>query len=102
MLIVCLLGMGLLLPSANITAKEFFIKRVVDVYKDGLVLQASSDSNTGGITMIRLYDSSNVKVAQQSYESVYSCSISLAHLASGGYHAQVTTTLTVYYEDFSI
>src|SRR4051812_18490689 len=101
MLIVCLLGMGLLLPYNKITAKEFFTKRIVDVYKDGWALHATSDDHTGNITTVRIFNGSGAKVLQQSC-SGYSCTVSLVGLPAGDYTAQVTTSMTVYTETFTI
>jgi hypothetical protein len=70
-------------------------------FLEGSSLQATSDDYTGTITMIRIFNGSGAKVRQQSC-SGYSCSISLSGLPGGDYSAQVTTTLTTYYENFSI
>ena len=102
MLIVCLLGMGLLLPSTNSTANGFS-KRIVDVYIEGMALRCTSDVNTGGITLVEIFNSSNVKVRQQTYDIPgYSVSVNISILGSGSYTAKVTTTLTTYTEGFSI
>lgn len=101
-LIVCLLGMGLLLPQNKVTAKEFYTKRIVDVWIEGAVLTANSDAYTGGITEVQIYNSSDQKVLAQSCGGGYSCQVSLSGLPGGTYRAKVTTTLTTYNEYFSI
>ncbi len=101
-LIVCLLGMGLLLPVNKITAKEFFTKRVVDVWMEGAALRATSDDNTGGITLIQIFDLNSNLVKQKTYSPNYSCSIGTSELQAGFYVAKITTTLTSYTESFTV
>ncbi|MES2619545.1 MAG: hypothetical protein V4615_01750 [Bacteroidota bacterium] len=101
-LIVCLLGMGLLLPVKKITAKEFFTKRIVDVWMEGAVLRATSDDNTGGITLIQIFDLNGNLVKQKTYSPNFSCYIGITELPGGFYVAKVTTTLTSYTESFTV
>ncbi len=98
-LIVCLLGIGLLLPSANTTAKEFFVKRIVDVTIEGYWLLASSDESTGNIIRVKVYKQSNQElVIDQKCSSGYTCMVDMSGQHSGYYIVQVITTLTSYSE----
>ncbi len=104
-LIVCLLGMGLLLPYNKITAKEFsekeISKRIVDIMLEGNVLIASSDASTGTINEVKIYNSSKQKVVDQTCYGGYVCDVDVSGLPSGFYTAQVFTTMTVYSENFA-
>jgi hypothetical protein len=98
-LIVCLLGMGLLLPSANITAKEFFTKRIIDVWTDADALEVSSDANTGGILLVKIFEGPDL-VMHQSFSGGYYYKMDVSSLGAGTYTARVFTNLTVYNEAF--
>lgn len=97
-LIVCLLGMGLLLPATTITAKEFIIKRTVDVYVEGDVVGITSDVNSGSLTQVKIYNSNKVKVIDESC-SGYEHEVDISSLPSGLYSVVVYTTLTSYSEN---
>jgi len=103
-LIVCLLGMGLLLPATNLTAKEFskkevFKKRIVDCFLEGDILIVTSDANTGTLSNVKIWSGGKQLVLQQSV-SGYEDEVDLSSLPSGYYSAQVFTSLTVYSENF--
>lgn len=100
-LIVCLLGMGLLLPSTTITAKEFSAKRIVDIFMEDDWLQATSDGYTGSIVKVEVFNSSEQKVLGESCRG-FSCEVYIGGLPSGSYTAWVTTSLTTYSEGFVV
>jgi hypothetical protein len=93
--------MGLLLPSTNITAKEFFItksvKRTVDVWYESDAAIASSDVNTGTLTQMKIFDSGKHKVLETSLSGYYD-DADVSALSPGFYSIQVFTTLTIYSE----
>lgn len=99
-LLVCLLGMGALLPATTTTAKEIFAKRIIDVTMEGWVLIGTSQTEDGPIVnMSVLTIPGGLRVATQSCNG-YTCSLSVADLPSGAYVARVTTTNGVYTEQF--
>lgn len=104
-LIVCLLGMGLLLPSTTVTAKEFShkesAKRIIDVMLEGHVLLATSDATTGTLVSCYIWNGSKSLVLQQSL-SGYSDDVDVSGLSSGWYTVQIFTTLTGYSENVYI
>lgn len=100
-LIVCLLGMGLLLPSTNITAKEFIVKRVIDLFLESDVLTITSDAGTGTLVHVNIYDNHEHKVLGQDL-SGYSDYVDLSSLPNGNYSAHVTSTLSNYTEGFTL
>ena len=100
-LIVCLLGMGLLLPVQQLTANGFLIKRIVDVYIESHVLGITSDSNTGTLASVKIKNADNQTVWEEGL-SGYSDSVDLSRLNIGYYTAYVTTSLTTYTEVFYV
>lgn len=100
---VCLLGAGLLLPTAKVKSSvNTVICRIVDVNVQQDILLASSDAQTGGITKVKVYDADEVLVLTQQCGGGYSCEVDISGLHSGNYTAQVITTLTTYTEGFSV
>lgn len=97
-LIVCLLGMGLLLPVTNITAKEVIVKRTIDVYSEEDIIAITSDVNSGSLTLVKVYNSSKVKVIEETCSGYYH-EINASSLPSGMYSVVVYTTLTTYSEN---
>lgn len=97
-LIVCLLGIGLLLPLTNITAKESIAKRVVDVVLEDEVISITSEANTGTLTTVKIYNSSKVKVIEEACSGYYH-GTDVSALPSGLYSVVVFTTLTTYSEN---
>jgi len=100
---VCLIGMGLLLPTAKVKSSTdhlFSNKRIVDVYKEGMTLLASSDASTGTLEKVEVFQGTELKKTRSC--SGYSCSVSLSGLSAGNYVARVTTSLTTYEEGFTI
>lgn len=100
-LIVCLLGMGLLLPVHQLTANGFSLKRIVDVYIESYILVVTSDSETGTLVSVTIKNSANQTVLQEDV-SGYSDAVDLSGLAPGNYGAYVTTTLTSYREGITV
>ena len=90
-LIVCLLGMGLLLPSTTITAKEFFVKRIVNCYLEGNVLIATSSGSSGTLTDMKIFDTGKHKVLEQALSGTEDA-VDVSGLAAGYYSVQVFTT----------
>lgn len=105
-LIVCLLGIGLLLPSTTITAKEFpskeiSKKRIVDIWMEGDAAHITSDASTGTLVTCKIWDPGKHLVLQESI-SGYADDVDVSGLSSGYYSIQVFTTLTVYSENVYI
>lgn len=97
-LIVCLLGMGLLLPITNITAKEVIVKRTLDVFLEEDNIAITSDANSGSLTLVKVYNSNKVKVIEESCSGYYHA-VDASSLPSGLYSVVVYTTLTTYSEN---
>lgn len=99
---MCLLGMGLLLPSTNITAKEFFItksvKRTIDVWLEDQVGIATSDATTGTLVSMKVFDSQKHKVLETALSGYYD-DVDLGYLPAGNYSIQIVTSLTTYSEN---
>ncbi len=100
-LIVCLLGMGLLLPVQQLTAMGFSFQRIVDVFMEDAILIASSESETGTLKSVTIKDSEQQVVLQEDISGYYD-TVDLSSLRPGSYTAYVTTTLTSYSEGINI
>jgi hypothetical protein len=100
-LIVCLLGMGLLLPSTTITAKEFIKQRTVDLWLESDILTITSDAGTGTLVQVNIYDSHEHKVLGQAL-SGYTSYVDVSSLPNGTYSAHVGATLSNYNEGFTL
>ncbi len=98
-LIVCLLGMGLLLPATKTTAKENTInkqlKRAIEVWSETGICIAASDVNTGTLCTMKIINSSKVKVLEESISGYYD-EVDVSGLSSGYYTVQIITSLTTY------
>ena len=98
-LIVCLLGMGLLLPSTTITAKEFSkresAKRFVDVWLEGATLQATSDAQSGTLVRMKIFNTAKQLVLNETL-SGYEDAVDVSGLPNGFYSVQVFTTNSPY------
>lgn len=103
-LMVCLLGMGLLLPvtKVNSSVVNQFVHRVIDITMDGFVLFATSDSNTGTITQIKVWNNVSHKLELTQSCSGYACSVYVGGLPSGAYIAKVFTTNSFYTYEFTV
>ncbi len=97
-LIVCLLGMGLLLPITNITAKEVIIKRTLDISVEEDWVVITSDANSGTLTTVKIYNSNKVKVLEESCSGYYHA-VDVSGFSSGMYSVVAYTTLTTYSEN---
>lgn len=105
-LIVCLLGMGLLLPCNKTTAKGFFkkevfSKRIVDCYLDGDILAITSDPGTGTLVTCKIWSPTKQLVLLESI-SGYEDAVDVSSLHSGWYSVQVFTTSTIESENIYI
>lgn len=102
-MLVCLLSTGLLLPIAKVKSSGVsnLTHRIVDCYKEGYVLVATSEPADGTITKVEIFDFYNVLQLTESC-SGYVCYVDLNSLHSGRYTAKVTTANTVYYEGFTM
>ena len=118
-LIVCLLGMGLLLPTTTITAKHFSTsssaarhaiglraaernhQRIVSVTVEGDILFISSDATTGTLIWAKIYDEGKT-LKQQGYVTGYSDVMDVSSLTSGNYSVTVHTTTGNYYRYFTL
>ena len=106
-LIVCLLGLGVLLPSTTITAKGILTnkataaanvhQRIVDVTIETGVLFASSDVVTGALKSVKLVNSANKTVLKETC-SGYSYATDVSYLPSGFYTSTVVTGAIVHNE----
>ena len=104
-LIACLIGMGLLLPTAKVKSSvdySFFYKRVIDVGLEGYDLLATSDSETGTLVEVDVYQKSTGELVRNQSCSGYSCKVSLSGLPSGDYLVEVSTTLSYYQETVTL
>ena len=103
--IVCLLGMGLLLPATNNAAKGFskkeISKRIVDCYLEGDALSITSDEGTGTLVTVKIWDTGKHLKLQESI-SGYADAVDVSGLTAGNYSVQVFTSLTVYSENMYI
>lgn len=100
-LIVCLLGMGLLLPVQQLTANSFSFKRIVDVFMEADILIVSSESETGTLKTVTIKDRDQQTVLQEDVSGYYD-TVDLSSLDPGSYTAYVTTTLTSYSEGITV
>lgn len=101
-LLVCLLGMGLLLPAINNTAKGFFIHRVLDVFIEDHNLQVSAESDDGALVHINIRKTSNNDLVLSQDLSGYYASVDISGLAAGTYSAKVFSTTKNYTEVFAL
>jgi len=100
-LITCLCACAALISTPIFsTPAAKFSKRIIDVTVITDVLLASSDSETGKITKVVIYNSSNQQVILQWCDNGYTCSVDVGDLPSGVYDALVVTELTSYTERF--
>ncbi len=97
-LIVCLLGMGLMLPNNNITAKESVVKRFVDILKEGDILLSTSDEISGEILKVDVYKNGQLVLTEEVGD--YVSYINISALSRGTYVAQVTAANDNYAEQF--
>lgn len=102
-LMVCLLGIGLLLPEskANSSGVKYFFNRIVDCNLQGYDLLVTSDTEDGSINKVEIYNSSTQQLEMTEYSSGYSCSVDVGDLEKGEYEAKVYCTYTTYTERFS-
>lgn len=100
-LIVCLLGMGLLLPVQQITANAFSLKRIVDVWIENAILIVTSDSGTGTLKTAKIKNADNQTVLEEDISGYYD-NVDVSSLRPGTYTAYITTTLTTYTEGFTV
>lgn len=100
-LIVCLLGIGMLLPSQEVKSSEPY-RRIVDVHIDFPALIADSDTEDGTISKIEIYKVSTGEKVRQTFCSGYSCSINLSGLPAGNYNAKVICQYTTYTQGFTL
>lgn len=108
---ICLLGMGILLPNNPATAKEILKgkhslhsrehKKIIDIWIEGDALLAESDAGSGSITVVKIFNSKNVKVMEQAGYG-FSCAVDVSPLQNGVYSAKVFTASTQYTEVFSL
>jgi len=88
--VVCLLGIGMLLPTLKTTAKEN-LKKIIDISLEEDVLLASSSSEDGVISKIIITDKSRQTVATQTCGGYY-CEVYVGNLPAGNYTAQIHTS----------
>lgn len=88
--VVCLLGIGMLLPTLKTTAKEN-LKKIIEISLEEDVLLASSSSEDGVISKIIITDKSRQTVASQTCGGYY-CQVYVGNLPAGNYTAQVFTS----------
>jgi hypothetical protein len=88
--VVCLLGIGMLLPTLKTTAKEN-LKKIIEISLEEDVLLASSSSEDGVISKIIITDKSRQTVASQTCGGYY-CQVYVGNLPAGSYTAQIHTS----------
>ncbi|MDB5285018.1 MAG: hypothetical protein JWO06_4093 [Bacteroidota bacterium] len=93
--ISCLLGISLLLPSIaaksntiNAKSKTIGFSRIINVAVEGYVLFSNSDSKSGSIYRVEIYNESMQLVLVQNC-SGYKVAVDLSSLPSGNYEAAV-------------
>lgn len=100
----------MLLPSTNITAKNFFancnlktthFNRIIDIAIEDDFLGLTSDESTGSLTGVRILNSAKV-IVFQSLLSGYSATVDVSSLPTGSYSVVVKTTKTTYSENIFI
>jgi hypothetical protein len=104
-LVVCLLGIGMLLPALQTTAREE-VKKIVNCTLEDEVLLANSSGEDGTITKVIVTNTARQIVASQECGG-YFCDVYLGDLPAGSYSAQIHTSrtgvhivgFTVSYED---
>lgn len=103
-LLACLIGIGLLLPTAKVNSSvvNHFCKRVVDVSVEGFDLLCTSQSDDGTITKVEIHQQNPHRIVLTQYCSGYSCVVDLSGLPSGTYGAKVFCANTTYTEVFSL
>ncbi len=99
-LITCLLGMGVLLPTEMVKSSVIYYSRIVDVAISGWVLTATSNPEDGTISTIEIIRASTMEVVLTQSCSGYSCAVGLSGLPGGVYIAKVTCTNTTYSKQF--
>ena len=83
-LMLCLIGMGLLLPTTKISSAGYsFFHRSVDVNIEGRSLLASSDTEDGPLTEIDIYNNSTKELIESRACSGYSWTLNLSSFAKG-------------------
>ena len=93
-LLLCLLGLGMLLPANTITAKEvtknvLAKSKIINVTLQGNVLLANSGMDDGPILGIVIRTVPGGKMMLQQECGDYSCSVNVSCLPAGNYVAQV-------------
>ena len=100
LLFVCLLGLGMLLPSTTVTAKESVKHRIVDIGLEGYVLTANSEKEDGTIDLIEVRKLPDGKLMASEGCNDYTCSVDISGLPSGSYVVKVFATYTTYEMQF--
>lgn len=103
--IVCLLGIGLLLPNNQIAARNSSITKThfkagpdVSIFIEDDALLANSSPSAGTITRIRIFNQQNVKVLDQPIAPSFTTALDISDLPVGVYTIKVSTTNTLYTE----
>lgn len=97
----CLLGMGFWLHGYVAMGEAKTAMRTIDVVVnvEEEDLTAWSDAGSGSITLMEIFNASNVRVLSQVCGG-YTCSMELAALPAGSYTVVVYTSRTSYAEGF--
>ena len=88
-LISCLLGIGLLLPALNAKSNFISAKKIINVFIEGYVLFASSDTKTGTLQHIDIYDADMQELLYTQKCGSSNCQVDLTKLPSGNYEAEI-------------
>lgn len=102
-LMVCLLGLGLLIPASHVSATELSTSKVLhkaadggpglDIWIEGDALLCGSDESSGELTKLKIADRNKV-VVFDAHLSGYYTSTDISNLPSGMYYVKVFTEYT--------
>ena len=101
-LFLCLLGVGVLLPTGQAKSSVIVQARVVTVHVEGWALTANSDAESGTINQIQVFNLTTGLLVREETCGGYSCAVSLVGLPPAIYIAYVTTTNTVVSKKFKL
>ncbi len=99
-LLVCLLGLGMLLPSTTITAKESVKQRIINVNIEGWVLFGTSQTEDGPISVMEVRKMPDGKLMASKPGDGYSCTLDISDLPSGTYVVTVVAAYRTYTKQF--
>ncbi len=100
MILTCLLGIAMLLGQTAWTTAPKTAHRIVDCDLEGHVLLASSQSEDGHITLIRVYNLNGPTLAIEKECYSYSEEVDISGLKHGSYQAKILTEYAPVHSEF--